>query len=574
MRRTTVGLLWASGLALAFGLAGCGADDDSAADGGHDAGEDTDTGTGTDTGGAFALDPQRIYDDIAVLASDEYEGRYAGSAGGAKAREFVEARFEELGLDKGMGDAYTQPFTFDMWALSGPSEFTVDGTTLTENSQYAAFQYSGSGTTTAEIVFVGHGITVPPFDAADYPDCPFPETGYDDYAGIDVTGKIALILRHSPNDVGLAALDLACPANPTECLTSPCLLNFGFKTKNAHAHGAAAAIIIQDFKETDQAFPQGTIGSDYYEAGFPAVAANRDALSGAIDGLATWAGEINTTLQPSSHATGVAATVSVAAEVATVDAANAIGVVNGTDPALKDEVIVISGHFDHLGTGLQMCSGDLCPGADDDASGTATMLELARAVTGSGIEPRRTIVFAGFDAEEEGLYGSTYYAANPVSPIGNVTAMFSVDMVGMGDGTGLELYDPHYTTADGTIWLTDLMAASAAEQGLTWTVVHMAAMAAGASDNDPFAALGAPAVVAVSRAFSQHTTYHTPQDTIDGISLDALRPTIELMWAALEPLALGTEGDYQGSGAKAAAGLPVEASAMRRPAGPAREVHQ
>ncbi|MDD5308592.1 MAG: M20/M25/M40 family metallo-hydrolase, partial [Deltaproteobacteria bacterium] len=477
------------------------------------------------------------------------------------------------GLEPGFDDGYTQPFSVVVW-LPGTSELVVGSTTLTESSQYAPFTWSGSGTATAEIVFVGHGLTVPSFDAAEYPDCPFPETGYDDYAGVDVTGKIALILRHAPNEAGLTAQNLACPASPTECLGDGCLLTFGYKMKNARAHGAAAAIIIQDFMEADPAYPQGTIDPTYYEAGVPVVAANRDVLSGAIADLATWADAINTTMQPSSHATGVAATVAVTPKVLMdTPTANAIGVVPGTDATLKDEVVVIGAHFDHLGTAAEMCSGALCPGADDNASGTATMLELARAMTESGVEPKRTIVFAGFSAEEEGLFGSISYVADPISPIGNVTAMFAVDMVGMGDGTGLDLYDPHSGTAQGTEWISQVMSGAASEQGLPFTVQQMSAMAQGASDNDPFAAAGRPAVIAVSRGFADHTTYHTPQDTIDCISLDALHASVDLMWAVLVPLALGTEGDYQGSGAKAAVSLPAD-HAMHRPAGPRQEARQ
>ncbi|MDD5309550.1 MAG: hypothetical protein PHU25_19710, partial [Deltaproteobacteria bacterium] len=145
-------LLFVLALACIAGLAGCGGND-SAADGGTtDA--DTDTGTDTVADAGFMPDPQRIYDDIAVLTSDEYGGRFAGSGSGVKALEFVEARFEELGLEPGFDDGYTQPFTFDVW-LPGTSELVVGSTTLTESSQYAPFTWSGSGTATAEIVFVG-----------------------------------------------------------------------------------------------------------------------------------------------------------------------------------------------------------------------------------------------------------------------------------------------------------------------------------------------------------------------------------------------------------------------------------
>ena len=155
------------------------------------------------------------------------------------------------------------------------------------------------------------------------------------------------------------------------------------------------------------------------------------------------------------------------AEIRTADTANLIAVVPGADPTLSSEIVVIGAHIDHLG--FDPLVGEVMPGADDNASGSATTLELARSVIECGVIPARTLVFALFNAEEAGLIGSCHQVENPAFPIGDVAAMFSLDMVGAGNATGVVLYG---TTEPSLGWLADLVENASAAAGLDYDVLR------------------------------------------------------------------------------------------------------
>jgi Zn-dependent M28 family amino/carboxypeptidase len=197
---------------------------------------------------------------------------------------------------------------------------------------------------------------------------------------------------------------------------------------------------------------------------------------------------------------------------------------------LKSETVVIGAHVDHLG---KVPGGSVYnPGADDNASGTAVMMELARAVVLSGLQPKRTVLFAAFNAEEQGLVGSCHYVSTPALPLATTAAMFSVDMVGAGDGSGLILYGgnvPEYA------WLADLMSASQQKAGLAYTLDLQSPM--NASDDACFMQAGVPSLLALTRG--PHTDYHTPKDTIDTILEADLEAAARLLWVTLQPLSQG-----------------------------------
>jgi hypothetical protein len=511
------------------------ADADSPVEADLSAEVDAEAEADADAVASFHPDPDRMMDDIRELTSDPYAGRLAGTAGDTMSLDFGETRLESLGLEAG-GDAggFRQAFRFEQWVQTVPAAVALSGTALAEGTDYAVFYESGSGTVDAEIIFAGYGMTVPPFDPAAYPDCPFPATGYDDYSGIDPTGAIALVLRHGPAD-DVTEPDV-CPANAA-CAAPPCLWNFGYKAANARLHGAAAMMVVQDFAEA-AAIPEGvTLERAYYAADFPAIVVDRDLVVARVPDLATWAGAIDAALAPAGQATGVTASIRLATTVRTVDTANLIGVVPGSDPARANESVVLGAHIDHVG--IDLATGEMYRGADDNASGTAVLFELARGVTETGLVPVRTLVFAVFDAEEAGLVGSLYYVEHPPYAIADVAAMFSLDMVGAGDGTGLALYG---TTAASLRWLATLMEAAAAEAGLSYVVARQVPI--DLSDHATFAAAGAPAVMATT--LGPHATYHTAADTVDGILPEDLVAAAELMWVELVPLALGTESAYLG----------------------------
>jgi hypothetical protein len=529
---------------LAVLAAACSDDSTSGADGGSDAGTDTDTDTDVDTdadggpdGGGFAceVDSDRIFADVAYFASDELAGRMSGGEGNELALQTGEALFAALGLEP-VGDegTFRQAFDVETWSLSEEPTVSIDGSALTEGSDYAVFSYSGAAAVTAEIVYVGYGMTVPAYDPADYPDCPLPATGYDDYAGVDVTGKVALVVRHGPADD--TTVPDTCPDDGL-CGGAACLWNFTYKAANAALHGAAAMIVVQNYANGPGILDGASMSGGYVDD-LASLFVDRDVVAASLPDLETWTDGIDGALAPDPHATGVEAAIDVAAAVATVPTANLLGAIPGTDPAIGDEVVIVGGHIDHLGSD----GATIYYGADDNASGASVTMELAR-LAANCANPARTVVFALWNGEEEGLLGSVHYVQNPVYPLGSTIAAFSVDMVGAGSESTLVLYG---ATDDQNAWLAQVMQGSAPEMGYDWSVSEGAGL--GASDDYPFSYVGIPAVCAMSGVLALHPYYHTPNDTPANILPGALEMSASMMWAGLKPIIEGTEELYLTSG--------------------------
>ncbi len=215
-------------------------------------------------------------------------------------------------------------------------------------------------------------------------------------------------------------------------------------------------------------------------------------------------------------------------------AENVLGKLVGTDPQLKDEVIVIGAHIDHLGVD----GGQIYRGADDNASGAAVVLELARMFARCGIAPKRTLLFAEWNGEEMGLLGSKYYVAHPTLPLEDTIAAYNFDMVGGGDGSGVLLFGGN---DEANRWLTDLMINAAKAAGLPHVIQLVPQKLA--SDHAPFVQAGIPICWGFSRP-DPHPGYHSPDDDISHVKLQSLQAVSELFWAALRPLAMGEEGAF------------------------------
>jgi hypothetical protein len=532
MRGAAVGL----GLALAL-VAGCGGGA-AQADAGKPPQVDAGVDAQVDARPPFALDPARVYADVAWLAAPEREGRAPGTPGNAAALAYIEALFVDLGLQPaGVGGTYRQPFAYQTWGQTGPPAVGIGGVEGTYETDFIVVIQSGSGSVSAELAFVGHAMTVPPFDASAYPSCPLPATGYDDFAGLDVTGKIVVALRRGPGDV--AGVNTACPANAA-CQGTGCLWDFGYKAANAALHGAAAVILLQDYAHDDTLVPGVTLTAAYYDPALPVVWSTRAAVEAAVPSLPTWAQEIGATKTPSSHLTGVTATVTTSTEVAGYETANLLGAVPGADAGRGRQVVLVGAHVD--GLGVDGASGTVYPGADDNASGTAVMMELARAAVRGADPPARTLLFAAWNAEEDGLFGSCHYVDHPVFPLGDTVAMMSVDMVGAGSATGVDVYGGGEGVNQ---WLRDVLAGATADAGLPYVVAT--APPATNSDHACFAAAGVSAVLVTTSGQQPdyHAYYHTPDDTPEHVSVADLEAALRVLWAGLQPLGRGAEGTYQ-----------------------------
>ena len=374
----------------------------------------------------------RLQQIISYLASDALEGRRTGTPGANDAAHYIAGEFSLLGLRPAIQMAgaartrgeirarYLQPFPYiSKVELGNKNALTIttaavsdmpDGIlkqTLRVGEDWMPLGFSTNGTIeSAALIFAGYGISAP-------------ELKYDDYAGGNAKGRVAIVFAGTPDG-----------DNPHGQFQQAGQIRF--KVAAARAAGARALVIIsnEDNLNDDRLahLPYDNAG----EAGLPAIVTSRKAAANVLGS------ERLSSFEKSAKARTlelpIPKKIELSVDVVRRDSPsfNVVGILPGTDPKLKNEAIVIGAHYDHLGRGGE---GSLAPreaeihhGADDNASGTAGMLELARIF--SAQKPRRTIVFIAFSGEEEGLIGSNYYVNHPVVPLANTVAMINMDMIG------------------------------------------------------------------------------------------------------------------------------------------------
>jgi hypothetical protein len=366
----------------------------------------------------IAFDSQAAYEINKALASDAMMGRKSGEPGGLMAADYIAAKLKEWAVDPaGPNGRYVQDMTFEYYEVGkGASLEVITGPTKREfvyGEDWDEQPYSGSGSLGAEVVFAGYGISAPSKD-------------YDDYAGLDVKDKLVLFSTDTPR--GLA------DKLKTEAL-------FVNRIKAAREHGARGAMTFRPVTPGGGGMmPMGGGGGglkkEDYKADFVIVSLEQRVVDFMFKHLKTEIRylyqQIESTSKPQSFATGVRAFVNL--EIAFDDkrhAPNVLGKIPGADSKLKNEYVILGAHYDHLGIDM---TGDVFNGADDNASGTAVVMEVARTMKLNRITPKRTIVFALWAAEEEGLYGSKYYTENPVYPLEKTVAYINLDMEGHGTG--------------------------------------------------------------------------------------------------------------------------------------------
>jgi hypothetical protein len=433
------------------------------------------------------VDQTAIARHINVLASAEYQGRLAGHEGQYKAAEYIANEFRSYGLMPAADEGtFYQWFTYPFWRAVAPTSLTEIGgesRSWIVTQDFTVFLYSGSGNVSAEVVFAGYGITLP-------------QKQYDDYAGINVQGKIVLVFRHGPagdqswqNDFGV--------------------WNFGYKVRTAAEHGAAGLILINRYTQPPEP-GSGTLTIQGHVEGFPAAWVHRAVAEYLVNGTGRSLEEsqqsIDQTLKPLSFPIGKRVNLTVTSEFDPERRTmNVIGAIEGQDSNLKDEAIIVSAHYDHLGMSPL---GEIYYGADDDASGTAVMLEVARTMSKFAAEANypRTIVFVGWSAEEEGLVGSSYYVDNPTMSIEKTVAVLQLDMVGVGNGNGLLVFNGNTFPS-----LTQLLS----DAGKLSGIEVIPRDATSNSDHAPFAQRGVPAVLLFTEG--THPNYHTPNDRAEFI---------------------------------------------------------
>jgi aminopeptidase YwaD len=392
---------------------------------------------------------ERLRTHINYLASDKLEGRRTGSEGANLAAEYIAKEFARYGIQRSIGwdtqgmsileadspNRYLQKFPYVAGVELGKGNklsFSLAGNTT--NLEVGADWMPLGLSTDAQlekvpVSLVGFGITSS-------------ELKYDDYAGANATGRVAVAFAGTPDG-----------DNPHGQFAR--YDDVHWKAIAARNAGARALVVIareENFK--DDRLSQLRYDNSAGGAGLPVIVISRAAaakiffrhdtvalssLENAIRGvsLKKLAPPPGWTPERESFSIPIPENLSLSTDLIRreVTASNVVGIVNGFDPVLKNEFIVIGAHYDHLGRGgegsLAPREGDIHHGADDNASGTAGLLELARMFASSDSpRPRRTIVFIAFSGEEEGLLGSNYYVNHPLKPLENTVAMINMDMIG------------------------------------------------------------------------------------------------------------------------------------------------
>lgn len=351
--------------------------------------------------------------NVEYFASPELQGRLAGSEGYYKAAKYAADIFSKLGLIPIQNNSYFQKLNIEYNEIKSPCRFYY----VRDNDKIIDYKlgydfvcrgFTGSGKFEAPIAFCGYGM-------ADE------KLNYDDYNGVDVSGKIVMIFKQD------CSWNTGNPGNG----------NLRFKASLAAKHGAKAVIFVSKPNDKNPQKPIGSVmdGAGEYLPGFPMIHVDLhvadELLNETVYSLKDLQTKIDNDKKPASlylnKKAGIEVTTEYTKEKETV---NIVGLLEGSDPVLKNEYVIIGAHLDHVGGQ----AGEIYfPGANDNASGSSAVIEIAKAFVNSGIKPNRSVVFVLFSSEEAGLFGAQYYADNPVYPLYNTVAMFNLDCVAYGD---------------------------------------------------------------------------------------------------------------------------------------------
>lgn len=478
------------------------------------------------------------------LAADEMAGRDSVSAEGRITANYIAAHFMRLGL-KPVGDNGTYFQNFNMvraWLDEENTTLKARAGGVEKTYQLGHdFQYTRQSNTptniTAPLVFLGYGINAP-------------EYGYNDFAGADVRGKVAMVLTHEPQE-------------------SDTNSKFKGKWHTIHAYnwykieqirkaGAAGILIVQERPHRPQRVPSAPTNAQagptpqYALAGsfwdVPVFTITQDVadelLRGSNKTVAQLQDQIDRSLQPQSFdLAGV--TISVRKsfkDSKLISTRNVLGLLEGSDPQVKDEVIVITGHYDHVG----IVSGRIYRGADDNASGTAAVMEIAEAYRSANLRPKRSLLFLIFEAEERGLLGAFHYVDHPVIPMSKTVANLNMDMIGRDEHSATwNTTAPENTNGVnvvGTLYnpeLRRIIEASNRNINLKLDYKTDADDREGwfsRSDHYPFALKSVPMVLFNT---GEHPDYHTEHDSWDRINYAKMEKITRLVFLTSLELANG-----------------------------------
>jgi aminopeptidase YwaD len=467
---------------------------------------------------------------VDFLASDKLQGRRAGTAQADEAAKYIADEFRRNGLKPLSGAGFLQPFTFVSGVKLGTqnifeitnkrfgqvlqSQSSFSTTELKVGEDYMPLAFSASQPAKGDPVFLGYGISAP-------------ELQYDNYAGADVKGKIVVILRGSPDGNN--------PHGKFAEYTSPGM-EIQKKTIKAREKGAGGVIFIsEEAKFSSDSLSKMRHDLNFLDAGIAAVVVSKQVAE------SLFASEKMKLADAIKHANESAASknlqniaIDFKTDVAKINgkSSNVIGVIEGSDAKLKSEYIIIGAHYDHLGLGgpeslAANPAAQIHHGADDNASGTSALLELARAMTQDRAKVKRSIIFMAFAAEEMGLLGSAAYTKNPVAPLASTVAMLNMDMVGRlrngslfvgGVGTS-PVWKPLLDKLNAEVKNPETGSGSRFQLGIGQDGF-------GPSDHQSFYIKDIPVLFFFT---GSHEDYHKPSDTAEKVNAEGTRQIAEFV---------------------------------------------
>lgn len=463
-----------------------------------------------------------IKSHINYLASDELEGRMTGTDALYKAADYLKDEFVSYSLEPLFDGSFFQDFPFieklELGEKNSLTAFMEDNngvpitTTFELNKDYTPLSFSDNLDIQGQIVFAGYGISAK-------------DLNYDDYEGIDVKDKIVVVFRNHP--------DMKSPHSKFEQFSS-----LRYKTTNARDKGAKGIIFINTSDKTDDPLVPLRYDDAGKITGISAVQVKRSTLN--FIPLTDLQNEIDSTLKPKSFLIDKDYTANLITEVNEVKgkSVNVGGIVKATNNKFPGEFLVIGAHFDHLGWGgqnsLYMGEPSIHNGADDNASGTTGLLELAEKFSSIKDKIDRDIVFIAFSGEELGLLGSSYVVNNFPLPIENDITMINMDMIGrLNDKKDLIVYG----TGTSSKWKNILDEKNEYDFNLTFNDEGF-----GPSDHSSFYGKKIPVLFFFT---GTHTDYHKPSDDADKINASGQEKVVNYVYdVALAIVNSATKPDY------------------------------
>jgi hypothetical protein len=448
---------------------------------------------------------QQLAADVAWLASDDRDGRLTGSAGAEASADYIAARYRGLGLAPLPKLGYRQAFSFP-WRTSirDHTALAIGDRVLRLQQDFVPYAFSGLGEFSGRPAFVGYGVVSEQYH-------------YDDYANVDVKGRVVIALRYEPHDI-VSGKSRFKGREFTAAATLEA------KVAAARAHGAAALLQVTPPHHHPKEPPLPKFASEggrSFEAPIPVLSITsavadkllRVPISGLQAAIDVWG-------EPMSFAFDDAViNGTVDLEIGDLRGTNVAAILPGVGPH-ANEFVVVGAHYDHLGRGLLFSrkpdSDEIHNGADDNASGVAAMLSVAQRLKDQRLP--RSILFVAFSGEEEGLRGSQAFVADPPVPLDRIVAIVNLDMVGrvqnqalwVGGGTTRADFSRMLAGADhrSPLQLSDL-----GEEGM------------GQSDHASFAAVRIPGLFLFS---GMHPQYHRPDDDVKLINFEGLNAVADL----------------------------------------------